>query len=172
MLLIFAFQVIPDLLSNNLNTFGNFTLVREFFMHSYSRRTSRPCSSLVWTWAETLYLIRPNGGSGTALSKFVCWTLLSRSSSLFAIFSWSMLMMLTDLCNTSIDWSRVCWNGSNDVPLSWSIFASQGLRSALLIFTLDIVRRIFEVTRWRFICNAASGSCNQSERALQKAHVL
>jgi hypothetical protein len=25
---------------------------------------------------------------------------------------------------------------------------------------------------WRFICNAASGSCNQSEQALQKAHVL
>jgi hypothetical protein len=47
-----------------------------------------------------------------------------------------------------------------------SIFASQGLRSALLIFTLGIVRRIFEVTRWRFICNAASGSCNQSERTL------
>ena len=53
-----------------------------------------------------------------------------------------------------------------------SIFASQWLRSALLIFTLGIVRRIFEVTRSRFICNAASGSCNQSERALQKAHVL
>jgi hypothetical protein len=52
------------------------------------------------------------------------------------------------------------------------IFASQGLRSALLIFTLGMVRRIFEVTRWRFICNAAGGSCNQSERALQKAHVL
>ena len=52
------------------------------------------------------------------------------------------------------------------------IFASQGLRSALLIFTLGIVRRIFEVTRGRFICNAASGSCNQSERALLKAHVL
>jgi hypothetical protein len=46
------------------------------------------------------------------------------------------------------------------------IFASQGLRSALLIFTLGIVRRIFKVTRWRFICNAASGICNQSERAL------
>ena len=53
-----------------------------------------------------------------------------------------------------------------------SIFASQGLRSALLIFTPGIVRWIFEVTRRRFICNAASGSCNQSERALQKAHVL
>jgi hypothetical protein len=53
-----------------------------------------------------------------------------------------------------------------------SIFASQGLRSALLIFTLGIVRRILKVTRWRFICNAASGSCNQSERALRKAHVL
>ena len=48
------------------------------------------------------------------------------------------------------------------------IFVSQGLRSALLIFTLGIVRRIFEVTRWRFICNAANGSCNQSESALQK----
>jgi hypothetical protein len=47
-----------------------------------------------------------------------------------------------------------------------SIFASQGLRSALLIFTLGIVRGIFEVTQWRFICNAASGSCKQSERAL------
>ena len=46
------------------------------------------------------------------------------------------------------------------------IFASQGLRSALLIFTLGIVRRIFKVTQWRFICNAASGSCNQSERTL------
>jgi len=43
----------------------------------------------------------------------------------------------------------------------YRIFASQGLRSALLIFTLGIIRRIFEVTRWLFICNAASGSCNQ-----------
>ena len=50
------------------------------------------------------------------------------------------------------------------------IFASQGLRSALLICTLGIVRRIFEVTR--FICDAASGSSNQSEPALQKAYVL
>ena len=56
--------------------------------------------------------------------------------------------------------------------LTYRIFASQGLRAALLIFTLDIARRIFEVTRQRFMCNAASGSCNQSERALQKAHVL
>ena len=47
-----------------------------------------------------------------------------------------------------------------------TIFASQGLRSALLIFILGIVRRIFEVTWRRFICNAASGSCNQSECAL------
>jgi hypothetical protein len=34
-----------------------------------------------------------------------------------------------------------------DLKYSSSIFASQGLRSALLIFTLGIVRRIFEVTR-------------------------
>jgi hypothetical protein len=54
--------------------------------------------------------------------------------------------------------------------VSVTVLASQGLRSALLIFTLGIVKRIFEVTRWRLICNAASGSCNQSERALQKAH--
>ena len=56
--------------------------------------------------------------------------------------------------------------------LTYLIFASQGLRSVLLIFTLGIGSLIFEVTQWQFICNAASGSCNQSERALQKAHVL
>ena len=51
-----------------------------------------------------------------------------------------------------------------------TIFASQGLQSALLIFTLGIVRQIFEVTRWQLICNAASGSGNQSERTLQRAN--
>jgi hypothetical protein len=83
----------------------------------------------------------------------------------------------------------VCWNDHGQLGIrfcfKWNlllkhatvsmvilIFASQGLRSALLIFTLGIIRRIFKVTRWRFICNAASGSCNQSEHALQKAHAL
>ena len=56
-------------------------------------------------------------------------------------------------------WCPLC-NRSTCVVQFLCIFASQGLRSALLIFTLGIVRQIFEVTRWRFICNAASGSCN------------
>ena len=53
-----------------------------------------------------------------------------------------------------------------------TIFASQGLRSALLIFTIGIVKMDFRGHTVTFICNATSGSCNQSEQALQKVHVL
>jgi hypothetical protein len=54
---------------------------------------------------------------------------------------------------------------------SHRIFASQGLRSALLIFTLGIARRIFEVTReGLYVMQLVVAATNQN--ALYKKHML
>ena len=77
----------------------------------------------------------------------------------------------TVLKNLPIRFCRQFNRRENTSTLMSSIFASQGLRYAVLIFTLGIARRIFEVTRWRFICNAASDSTN-NQNALYKKHMF
>ena len=71
--------------------------------------------------------------------------------------------------------NRATWSHKKTVPVYCHLLASSLAKGYDPLYSsspLASFWRIFEVTRWRFICNAASGSCNQSEWALQKAHVL
>ena len=114
---------------------------------------------VVWFWWRPGELLSTNRFLHL-ISKWTCF------SNFFIVFQ---LIHVLYLCYLIIISILFCYLIIISILI---IFASQGLRSALLTFTLGIARPIFEATRWRFICNAVSGSCNQSERALQKTHVL